>query len=214
MLRLSHFFLLRPRLNCSNKQFYGKRKNAHSVGADECVQQGSKTSDTKLFWWTRKGGLGRVFLPRFHSQPPFCVHFTAIAVARPCQVRGLISGADPTHADFVKTLRACGRQGGTDGSYENYGRQQRHRAHCLRSVGNGSHLPHHPLVRHGRSHGSVGSQGYQEPARPDRECARNAVRSRRRWRCARHAFRRRPHLHLHGFPGSAAHDPQHVQNRR
>lgn len=23
-----------------------------------------------------------------------------------------------------------------------------------------------------------------------------------------------PHLHLHGFPGSAAHDPQHVQNRR
>ena len=93
VLRLSYFFLLWALLNCSNKQFYGKRKNARSVRATRNVPSGFKTSDTKLFWWTRKGGLGRVFLPRFHTQPPFCVHFTASAVARPCSVQGPISGA-------------------------------------------------------------------------------------------------------------------------
>ena len=91
-LRLSYFFLLRAVLNCSNKQFYGKRKNARSVRATRNVPSGFKTSDTKLFWWTAQAGLDSVSLPRFLSLPPLCVHFTAFAVARPCLCRGLSQG--------------------------------------------------------------------------------------------------------------------------
>ena len=169
-LRLSQFFLLRARLNCSNKQFYVKRKTRVPSGQPGMCHRASKQVIPSFFGGRPKPDW--IVFPYHVSYP--CLHFvftsrhlpSPVPVCAGAYLRGL-----PALADFVKTLRACGRQGGTDGSYENYGRQQRHRAHCLRSVGNGSHLPHHPLVRHGRSYGPDGRQGCQKPARPDRERA-------------------------------------------
>ena len=88
VLRLPYFFLLRARLNCSNKQFYGKRKNARSVRATRNVPSGFKTSDTKLF-------CGRhtpdwiVF--RYHVSNP-CLHFVFTLRHLPSPVPVLCGG--------------------------------------------------------------------------------------------------------------------------
>ena len=95
-----------------------------------------------------------------------------------------------------------------------YGRQQRRRVRLLCVYRGGGHLPDHSVEPHGRPGGPVVRCRQEEHLRHHGEGVRDAVRGRRRRRGARLAGRRRADHHLHGFPGSAPHDPQHVQDGR
>ena len=59
----------------------------------------------------------------------------------------------------------------------------------------------------------MGRRWAEEHLRRNRIGARDAVRRRSRWRRARIAAGRCADLHLYGFTGIAAHDPEHVQDR-
>jgi len=92
VLRLSQFFLLRARLNCSNKQFYVKRKTRVPSGQPGMCHRASKQVIPSFFGGRQK--VDWILFP-YHVSfplPPFCVHFTAFAVARPCLCRGLSQG--------------------------------------------------------------------------------------------------------------------------
>ena len=116
--------------------------------------------------------------------------------------------------DECTCLQFVQRESGHDEKLQIHGRQQRRGLRVVRVHRGCRHLSHHPVQPHGRLRRPVGRFGHEEHLRRAGQGRRDAVRGRCRGRGPRLAGRRCPDHHLHGLPGPAADDPQHVQDRR
>ena len=117
---------------------------------------------------------------------------------------------------FQAARRAAQQTGGfIDYGKKNevHGRQQRCRARIVRVQRGRGDLPDHPVVPDGGPGRPVVGERAEEHLRHAGQGRGDAVRGRRRRRGARLPRRRRADDDLHGVPGPAAHDPEHVQDR-
>jgi hypothetical protein len=99
----------------------------------------------------------------------------------------------------------------------NHAHPGRQRSRCPRRLPRqrgDRHLSHHPGVEHGRVGGRMGLTGPAQPVGRGTDHHRDAVGGRCRRHAARRAHLRRAGDQLHRQPGSAADDPQPLQDRR
>ena len=144
--------------------------------------------------------------------------FCAFCVWRFCVLRvfGWVGGSFPGGFRTVRDARGkYSRRGFRNGkeALENYGRKRGGGARRLRVLRGRGDLSHHAVVDHARADRRVGGSRAQKHLRADRQGHGAPVRGGRRGRRARGPVGGSAGHHVHGVPGAAADDTQHVQDR-